>query len=58
MRLPDLPGDRTGHSCGVVKKKNGKNEVVVAGGSDYDNAALDSVVIFDLQSNAWRTAGN
>jgi hypothetical protein len=41
-----------GASCGVVKKRDGSEEVVVAGG--VCEGWLDNVEIFSLEESQWR----
>ena len=57
-RAADMPTGRNGHGCGAI---NGGSEVVVAGraasvtGSDAGVADLDSVEIYNVETDTWRT---
>ena len=50
----DMPTGRQSHFCGRVFTKEGKEEVVVAGGWDGESR-LDAVEIFSVESGTWRT---
>ena len=51
--LPDLPTGRDQMGCGVVMNGSGSAEVVVVGGYDY--SYLNTVEIFNIEENTWRT---
>lgn len=55
-KCQDLPTQRERLRCGVVKRTNGREEVVVAGGKF--NKPLDTVEIFSLADGAWRKGEN
>ena len=42
--------------CGVVSDGSGKVEVVVVGG--YNSGYLNTVEVFNIAENSWRTASN
>lgn len=48
----------TGASCGVVKRADGKEEVVVAGGLVSYRGFLDTVMILNLEQREWRSGEN
>ena len=50
----DMPTARQSHFCGRVVTKEGKEEVVVAGGWS-GKSRLDTVEIFSVESGTWRT---
>ena len=57
-RVADMPTGRNGHGCGAI---NGGREVVVAGGASdmggepEDVEDLDSVEIYNVETDSWRT---
>jgi hypothetical protein len=55
-RCPDIMRQKRFASCGVIKKENGKEEVVVAGSWDTDgpDGYLDTVDIFSFEETRWR----
>ena len=65
VQLADMPTGRNSMGCGVVGDGNGMAEVVVVGGelppfldtpgNGYD---LDTVEIFNVATEAWRTGKN
>ena len=54
--LPNMLSGRTAHNCGVAKAMTGK-EVVVAGGYRY-GSPLNSVEIFSIEDNMWRSGNS
>ena len=51
--LPDMPTGRDSMGCGLVMNGSGSAEVVVVGGYDY--SYLNTVEIFNIEENTWRT---
>ena len=56
VSLPNMPTRREGMGCGVVRDENGKIEVVVVGGAiDNLDTYLNTVEVFNVAENSWRT---
>ena len=54
--LPDMPTGRDSMGCGVVMDDTGSTEVVVVGGYNfYSNERVDTVEIFNIEEETWRT---
>ena len=53
-RMPGLRRARGDHSCSAVAAPNGRREIVVVGGTDNEDARLNSVEIFDVDTGVWR----
>jgi hypothetical protein len=52
-RCPDMLTERNCASCEVIKRGDGKEEVVVAGG--WNGTELDTVEIYNLEDSMWRS---
>jgi hypothetical protein len=52
-KCPDMLTQRAQASCGVIKKADGREEVVLAGES-Y-GTELDTVVIYNVEDSKWRS---
>jgi hypothetical protein len=52
-KCPDMLSQRSNASCGVIKKADGREEVVVAGG--WRGTELDTVEIYNVEDSKWRS---
>jgi hypothetical protein len=57
-RCPDMMEERSNACCGVVKRRDGKEEVVVAGGYDGRTNLRDTVAIFSIEESSWTAGGH
>ena len=55
VTLPNMPTGRNSMGCGVVSDSSGKVEVVVVGGYGFGNLQLNTVEVFNVAENSWRT---
>ena len=53
-RMAPMPRNRQDHACGLVVDPENGPEIVVAGGLDGSSTALDSVDIYNVNSDSWR----
>ena len=53
--LPDMPTSRSAVGCGVARDANGNAEVVVVGGVAGVADFTDTVEIFNVKDESWRT---
>ena len=52
--VEDMPTGRLNNYCGQVNTAQGKKEIVVAGGND-GSSVIDTVEIFSVEDETWRT---
>ena len=53
--LPQMPTGRRYTGCGVVRLEDGSNSVVVAGGLNANSDRVDTVEIYLVEVQKWRT---
>jgi hypothetical protein len=53
-KCPDMNTERDGASCGSIKRSDGSEEVVVVGGY-LSRVIVDTVQIFNLDKESWRS---
>jgi hypothetical protein len=54
-RAPDMRTERESPSCGVFKRADGREEVLVAGG--WEGTELNTIEIYNVEDSMWRSAG-
>ena len=54
VEVEDMPTGRLNNYCGRVNTAQGKQEIVVAGGH-HGGSVVDTVEIFSIEDEQWRT---
>ena len=53
--MTDMPKPRENHSCGLIMHPDNGPEIVVAGGFNSGPGTLDTVDIYTVDKDSWRT---
>ena len=53
--MTDMPNPRIEHSCGLVLHPENGYEIVVAGGFSSGSVSDDSVDIYTVDTDSWRS---
>jgi hypothetical protein len=52
---PSMLTNKLNAICGAIKREDGREEIVVAGGNLITNEILDTVEIYSVDESRWRT---